>query len=105
MSYVAAGVAGAALVLTGVSAFGAAAAGGGSTGGGGTTSPSFTDVVSTFQGFAMNGMFSVNYPPVYRAFAKNFAFSTGKFSNISVLTSFTNWTRYRPIHIDAEIDR
>ena len=25
----------------------------------------------------MNGMFSVNYPPVYRSFTQNFAFSTG----------------------------
>ena len=28
---------------------------------------------------AMNGMLSVNYPPIYRNFAKNFAFSTGAF--------------------------
>lgn len=84
VSYVAAGVAGAALVLGGVSAAGAAfaggsaAAGGGSAAGGmGTMSPSFTEVFGWFQGMAMNGMLSVNYPPVYRSFAKNFAFSTG----------------------------
>ncbi|KAK0731690.1 hypothetical protein B0H67DRAFT_640048 [Lasiosphaeris hirsuta] len=84
VSYVAAGVAGAALVLTGVSAAGAAFAGGsaaigGSTtaGGMGTISPSFTEVFGWFQGMAMNGMMSVNYPPVYRSFAKNFGFSTG----------------------------
>ena len=84
VSYVAAGVAGAALVMGGVSAVGAAFAGGGaavggsSTAGGmGTVSPSFTEVFGWFQGMAMNGMLSVNYPHVYRSFAKNFAFSTG----------------------------
>lgn len=84
VSYVAAGVAGAALVLSGVSAMGAAfaggsaAAGGGSaTGGIGTISPSFTEVFGWFQGMAMNGMLSVNYPPVYRSFTKNFGFSVG----------------------------
>jgi hypothetical protein len=76
VSYVAAGVAGAALL---VSAFGAigAAAGGGSTAGAGTMSPSFTEVFTWFQGMAMNGMMSVNYPTVYRSFTKNFAFSAG----------------------------
>ncbi|KAM7191554.1 Transient receptor potential (TRP) ion channel domain containing protein [Naviculisporaceae sp. PSN 640] len=83
VSYVAAGVAGVALVATGISAAGAvfagggAAAGGGSAGGMGTLSPSFTEVFGWFQGMAMNGMMSVNYPTVYRSFAKNFAFSTG----------------------------
>ncbi|KAL2134884.1 hypothetical protein VTI74DRAFT_10519 [Chaetomium olivicolor] len=84
VSYVAAGVAGAALVLGGVSAVGAAfaggsaAAGGGSAAGGvGTPSPSFTEVFGWFQGMAMNGMMSVNYPNVYRSFSKNFGFSTG----------------------------
>ncbi|KAJ4297161.1 hypothetical protein N0V88_004079 [Collariella sp. IMI 366227] len=84
VSYVAAGVAGAALVLTSVSAVGAAfaggsaAAGGGSAAGGmGTPSPSFTEVFGWFQGMAMNGMMSVNYPNVYRSFAKNFGFSAG----------------------------
>ncbi|KAK4129606.1 TRP-domain-containing protein [Parathielavia appendiculata] len=84
VSYVATGVAGAALVLGGVSAVGAAfaggsaAAGGGSAAGGmGTVSPSFTEVFGWFQGMAMNGMLSVNYPGVYRSFAKNFGFSTG----------------------------
>ncbi|KAL2016422.1 hypothetical protein VTK56DRAFT_3543 [Thermocarpiscus australiensis] len=84
VSYVAAGVAGAALVLGGVSAVGAAVAGGsagaggGSTAGGmGTASPTFTEVFGWFQGMAMNGMMSVNYPNVYRSFAKNFGFSTG----------------------------
>lgn len=76
VSYVAAGIAGAALALTGASAIGAAAAGAG-TGGAGTISPSFTEVFTVFQGFAMNGMMSTNLPPVYRSFSKNFAFSGG----------------------------
>ena len=86
VSYVAAGVAGAALVLGGVGAVGAAlasggggavAAGGSSAGGMGTISPSFGEVLGWFQGMAMNSMLSVNYPRVYRSFAKNFGFSTG----------------------------
>jgi hypothetical protein len=86
VSYVAVGVAGAALVVTGMSAMGAAfaggsaAVGGSSAGGGaGTISPSFTEVFGWFQGMAMNGMLSVNYPPIYRSFTKNFGFSTGLF--------------------------
>jgi hypothetical protein len=81
--YVAAGVAGAALVATGASAVGSIFAGGaggvgtGGGGGAGTVSPSFTEVMGWFQGLAMNGMLSVNYPPIYRSFTKNFAFSTG----------------------------
>ncbi|KAJ2905343.1 putative transient receptor potential ion channel protein [Zalerion maritima] len=87
VSYVAAGVAGAALIMTGVASASAAMAGGGmslagggaagSGGGAGTISPSFTEVFGWMQGMAMNGMLSVEYPQVYRKFAKNFAFSTG----------------------------
>ncbi|KAK0734158.1 hypothetical protein B0T26DRAFT_57158 [Lasiosphaeria miniovina] len=84
VSYVAAGIAGAALIMTGISAAGAAFAGGGgaasgstAAGGSGAPSPTFTEVFGWFQGMAMNGMMSVNYPNVYRSFSKNFAFSTG----------------------------
>ena len=85
VSYVAAGIAGAALVMSGVSALGSAVAGGGAmaggggggAGGSGTVSPGFTEVAGWFQGLAMDGMLSVNYPPIYRSFTKNFAFSTG----------------------------
>lgn len=59
-------------MLTGISAIGSA----GSAGGHGS-SPNFGDVVGWFQSMAMNGMLSVQYPPVYRSFTKNFAFSTG----------------------------
>ena len=79
VSYVAMGVAGAALVLSGVSAAGAAMSGGGAGGHGGgmgTISPTFTETMGWFQGMAMNSMLSVNYPPIYRSFSKNFAFST-----------------------------
>lgn len=74
--YVAVGIAGVALIASSVSAVSSVAAGG-AAGGGGTLSPGFTEVVGWFQGMAMNGMLSVNYPPIYRSFTKNFAFSTG----------------------------
>jgi hypothetical protein len=91
VSYVAAGIAGAALVVTGLSALGAAAAGGGSQGGTGTMSPSFTEVFTTLQGFAINGMFSVNYPPVYRSFSKNFGFSAGLIPWTGLQTTIDNF--------------
>lgn len=70
VSYVAAGIAGAALLLTGLAALGSA-----NSPGSHTQSPSFGDVIGWFQSMAMNGMLSVNYPPIYRSFTKNFAFS------------------------------
>lgn len=42
-----------------------------------TRSPNFGEVIGWFQSMAMNGMYSVQYPSVYRRFAENFAFSTG----------------------------
>jgi hypothetical protein len=78
VSYAAASVAGAALVLTGVSSvIGIMSAGTAAAPGAGTMAPGFIHVVGWFQGMAMNGMMSVNLPPIYRSFAKNFAFSTG----------------------------
>jgi hypothetical protein len=72
ISYVAAGIAAAALALSAVSAL---AAGGqpGAT----SSSPQFGEVIMWFQGMAMNGMLDVPYPQVYRSFTTNFAFSTG----------------------------
>jgi hypothetical protein len=90
VSYVAAGVAGAALLVTGFSAIGAAA-NGGSTGGTGTASPSFGETMGWFQGIAMNGMMSVNYPEVYRSFTKNFGFSTGVIPWTAMQTSIDNF--------------
>ncbi|EOD48514.1 putative duf907 domain protein [Neofusicoccum parvum UCRNP2] len=75
VSYVAAGIAGAALLMTGVSALASAGAGAGA--GAVSPSPSFGEVMGWFQGMAMNGMMSVNYPSVYTSFSKNFGFSTG----------------------------
>ncbi len=93
VQYVAAGVAGAALLVTGISAVGAALSGGGaaSGAGAGTISPSFTEVAGWFQGMAMNGMLSVNYPPIYRSFTKNFAFSTGLIPWAGLQSSFVGF--------------
>ncbi|KAG5985100.1 hypothetical protein E4U55_001604 [Claviceps digitariae] len=81
VSYIAAGIAGAALVLSGISALAAALGGGSVAIGGGSgaaaaaVSPSFSETMGWFQGMAMNSMLSVNYPQIYQSFAKNFAFS------------------------------
>ncbi|KAK2072850.1 hypothetical protein P8C59_007180 [Phyllachora maydis] len=94
VSYIAASVAGAALLVTGAAAIGAAvggAAAGGTVGGVGTISPSFGEVFGWFQGMAMNGMHSVQYPQVYRSFAKNFGFSTGLIPWKSVQQSIDNF--------------
>ena len=72
VSYIAVGIAGAALLVTGF-----AAAGSAGTTGGHAPSPNFGDVLGWFQSMAVNGMMSVNYPPIYRSFSKNFAFSGG----------------------------
>lgn len=76
VSYVAVGIAGVSLVATGMSAVGGAMSGS-SAAGVAVAGPSFSDVAGWFQGMAMSGMLSVNYPPIYRSFAKNFAFSVG----------------------------
>jgi hypothetical protein len=68
---IAAGIAGGALIVSGISALMSGGHPGAS-----TSSPTFMDVMGWFQSMAMNGMLSVNYPPVYRSFTKNFAFST-----------------------------
>jgi hypothetical protein len=72
VQYVAAGIAGAALLLTGASAFASAG-----TTGAATSSPTFGDVIGWFQAMAFNGMMSADVPGVYRSWSKNFAFSTG----------------------------
>lgn len=72
VAWVSAGIAGAALAFGGVSALGAAGHPGAS-----TASPGFGDVMGWFNSMAVNGMLSVNYPPVYTSFTKNFAWSTG----------------------------
>ena len=72
VSYIAAGIAGAALLLTGFSALGSAGSAGGH-----SPSPNFGEIIGWFQAVSMNGMMSVQYPPVYRQYTKIFAFSTG----------------------------
>lgn len=86
VSYVAVGVAGAALLLTGVSALGSAGVAGGH-----AASPNFGQVLGYFQSVAMNGMLSVNYPPIYRSFVKNFAFSGGLVPWKGMQTSIDNF--------------
>ncbi|KAF2478031.1 TRP-domain-containing protein [Lindgomyces ingoldianus] len=72
VSYAAAGIAGAALVVSGLSALASAGHAGAP-----THSPTFTEVMGWFQSMALNGMMSVQYPGVYSSFSKNFGFSTG----------------------------
>ena len=72
VTYIAVGIAAGALILTGISALSSAG-----TTGHPAPSPNFGDVVGWFQSVATNGMLSVNYPPVYRSFTRNFAFSGG----------------------------
>lgn len=69
--YIAAGIAGAALLVSGLSALAGVNAGGA------VPSPTFGEVIGYFQSIAMNGMLSVQYPSVYRSFSNNFAFSGG----------------------------
>lgn len=87
VSYVAAGIAGAALLLTAFSAMGSAGAGGH------TPSPNFGEVFAWFQSISINGMMSVNYPPVYQSFSKNFAFSTGLIPWNSMQTNIDNFRK------------
>ncbi|KAL6873066.1 TRP domain-containing protein [Trichoderma novae-zelandiae] len=93
VSYVAASIAGVSLVASGVSAVGAALSGGAAGSGVGVAAvgPSFTDVAGWFQGMAMSGMLSVNYPPIYQNFAKNFAFSVGLIPWNGLLTSIDDF--------------
>ena len=86
VSYAAAGIAAAALLLSGVSGLAAGGHPGAS-----TPSPTFGEVIGWFQGMAMNGMLSVNYPTVYRSFTTNFAFSTGLIPWGPLQTSIDNF--------------
>ncbi|KAH7163127.1 hypothetical protein B0J13DRAFT_30322 [Dactylonectria estremocensis] len=89
IKYVAVGIIGASFALSGVSA--ALSGGGGGSGGSGTPSPSFAETLGWFQGMAMNGMLSVDYPPVYRSFTKNFGFSAGIIPWSTLQTSIDNF--------------
>ncbi|RDW87967.1 hypothetical protein BP5796_03661 [Coleophoma crateriformis] len=78
VTYVAAGIAAATLLITGLASF--ASGGGGGEPGKAGPSPNFMDIMSWFQTVATTGMLSVNYPPLYRSFTEKFAFSTGLIS-------------------------
>lgn len=86
VSYIAVGIAGAALLVSGF-----AAAGNAGTTGGHAPSPNFGDVFGWFQSMAVNGMMSVNYPPIYRSFSKNFAFSGGLIPWTGMQTAIDNF--------------
>ncbi|KAL8727312.1 MAG: hypothetical protein Q9166_006143 [cf. Caloplaca sp. 2 TL-2023] len=88
VSYIAVGITAAALLLTGFSALGS-----GSNAGSHPQSPNFGDIIGWFQSMAQNGMLSVSYPPVYRSFSKNFAFSGGLIPWNSMQTSIDNFRR------------
>ncbi|KAI9697892.1 MAG: hypothetical protein M1820_007679 [Bogoriella megaspora] len=85
---VAAGIAGAALLL---SALTSALAGGQP--GSATPSPTFIEVMGWFQSMAMNGMLSVSYPQVYQSFSTNFGFSTGLIPWGAMQTSIDNFRK------------
>lgn len=72
VSYAAAGMAGASLIVSGVASF----AGAGHVAGAALSLNAF-DVVGWFQSMSMNGMLSVQYPSIYQSFSRNFAWSTG----------------------------
>lgn len=86
VSYIAAGIAGAALAVGGLSALAGAGHAGVA-----HSSPTFGDVVFWFQGMAMNGMMSADVPGVYRSWSKNFAFSTGLVYWEGMQTSIDNF--------------
>jgi hypothetical protein len=66
--------------MSGIASLGSLGAAGASSAGpnsGSAHSPNFGDILQWFQFIAFSGMYSVDYPPVYRNFCKNFAWSTG----------------------------
>ena len=85
---VAVAIAAGALLLTGVSA---AMAGGQP--GASHSSPGFGEVMWWFQAMATDGMYSVNYPGIYRSYTRNFAFSTGLISWGGMQTSIDNFRK------------
>jgi len=85
---VAAAIAAGALILSGASAAMA-----GSKPGVSHSSPGFMEVMWWFQGMAMDGMYTVNYPGIYRAYTKNFAFSTGLVSWGTMQTTIDNFRK------------
>lgn len=87
---VAAGIAGAALLVSGL---GSLAGAGSGAAGNAAPSPTFTEVMGWFQSMAMNGMLSVQYPSVYRSFSKNFGFSGGLVAWDGLETAIDNFRK------------
>ena len=85
---VAAGIAGAALLVSAISSL----ASGGQPGSS-SPSPTFTETMGWFQSMAMGGMLSVQYPSVYQSFSTNFAFSTGLIPWGQMQTSIDNFRK------------
>jgi Transient receptor potential (TRP) ion channel len=84
------GIAGAALIMAGIASIGSLTSAAGGTSGPNSGSAhlvNFADVVQWFQFITYTGLYSVDYPPVYRSFAKNFAWSTGLVSWASMQNS------------------
>lgn len=75
VAYAAAGMAAAALAVSGLGALAGAGQAGAP-----TSSPTFLEVMGWFQSMSLNGMMSANIPGVYQSWSKNFAFSTGLIS-------------------------
>ncbi|KAK9240447.1 hypothetical protein V1525DRAFT_394987 [Lipomyces kononenkoae] len=74
VTYASAAIAGAALAVSSLAMLTHAALSSSSSATSGS-SPGFADVVGWTQSMAMNGMMSVNYPTVYKAFSQNFGWS------------------------------
>ncbi|KAF1833176.1 TRP-domain-containing protein [Decorospora gaudefroyi] len=72
VQYIAAGIAGAALAVSGLASLASAGQAGAP-----QSSPTFGDIIGWFQAMALNGMMSADVPNVYRSWSTNFGFSTG----------------------------
>ena len=88
VSYITAGIAACALLFSALSTVANAGATGSH-----APAVGFGTVVTWFQGVAMNGMMSVQYPPVYQHFTKNFAFAGGLVSWKGMQTSIDGFRK------------
>lgn len=56
--------------------------------------PSFTELFSAMQGIAVSGMYSVDYPSVYRSFTQNLGWSTGMITWQGMQTSIDTFRNH-----------
>jgi hypothetical protein len=80
--------------MSGIASIGSLGAAGGASAGpnsGSAHAPNFGDIIQWFQFVAFSGMYSVNYPPVYRSFCENFGWSTGLVSWAALQESIDNF--------------